>query len=110
MPSCPTFSEESFTSSLNSPRTDENSWDKMPSCPTFSAGEMDQRILTITLLAALSVHHHGDLHITASDQGAGREDVGLFEADQVALSPGECDLEHPRPRSSHSPRRARYAF
>ena len=36
MPSCPTFSEESYTNSLNSPRNDEKTWDKMPSCPTFS--------------------------------------------------------------------------
>src|SRR5262245_37905505 len=36
MPSCPTFLEESFTSSQNSPGNDENSWDKMASCPTFS--------------------------------------------------------------------------
>ncbi len=40
MASCPTFSEEeSYTSSLNSPRNDENSWDKMASCPTFSEEE-----------------------------------------------------------------------
>src|SRR5215475_12944077 len=31
-----TFSEESFTSSQNSPGNDENMWDKMASCPTFS--------------------------------------------------------------------------
>jgi HSP20 family protein len=31
--------EESFTSSVNSPCNDENSWDKMPSCPTSSEEE-----------------------------------------------------------------------
>src|SRR5215475_11979075 len=36
MASCPTYSEESFTSTQNSPKNDEKTWDKMASCPTFS--------------------------------------------------------------------------